>query len=272
MRFLVLLCFLLPVQLIAQDRFDLKSNIHYREGMQDDYMKERCVLDIQYPKSAGNQLPVIIWFHGGGLEVGDKAMPAQLKNQPAVVITANYRFSPKVKVVQIIEDAAAVVAWAFNHASEYGGDSSQIYVSGHSAGGYLTEMVGLDKHYLAKYHIDANRIAGLFPFSGQAITHFTARKERGMKALQPLVDSLAPLYHVRADAPPLYLYTGDRELELYGRYEENAYLARMMKLIGHKHTHLFEFDGYQHGNMPVPAFPLMLHEIYRLNKEYKAHH
>jgi hypothetical protein len=35
---------------------------------------------------------------------------------------------------------------------------------------------------------------------------------------------MAPLYHVRKDAPPLLLITGDRDLELLGRYQENAYL------------------------------------------------
>jgi xanthosine utilization system XapX-like protein len=44
------------------------------------------------------------------------------------------------------------------------------------------------------------------------------------------------LYHVRADAPPLLLITGDRELELLGRYEENAYLMRMMKIKGQPST------------------------------------
>ena len=46
-----------------------------------------------------------------------------------------------------------------------------------SAGGYLTYMVGLDKTLLANHDIDANHIAGLIPFSGHTITHFTIRKE-----------------------------------------------------------------------------------------------
>ena len=98
-------------------------------------------------------------------------------------------------------------------------------------------------------------------FSAQAITHFTIRKERGMADTQPLIDAFAPLFHVRADAPPLVLFTGDREMEMLGRYEENAYWARMMQLTGHKKTQLFELDGYGHGDMPKPSFYLMLKEI-----------
>ena len=82
-----------------------------------------------------------------------------------------------------------------------------------------------------------------------------------MTATQPLIDSLAPLYHVRKDLPPMLLITGDRNLELYGRYEENAYLYRMMKLVGNTTTTLYELQGYDHGGMAVPAFPLLLKEV-----------
>ncbi len=244
-----------------------RSNIHYYNdsvNQTDEYINERCVLDIYYPKNI-KEYATIVWFHGGGLKAGSKEIPEALKNKNVAIIGVNYRLYPKVGAPKYIEDAAAAVAWTFNHIEEFGGDASLIFISGHSAGGYLTSMVGLDKKYLAKYQIDANRIAGLIPFSGQAITHFTVRKERGIKATQPIIDDMAPLFHVRGDAPPMLLITGDRELELFGRYEENAYMMRMMKLKGHKDTKLFELDGYGHG-MTEPAFPLLLNEVKRIVK------
>ena len=137
-----------------------------------------------------------------------------------------------------------------------------MFLSGHSAGGYLASMVGLDKHWLAEYDIDANSIAGLIPFSGHTITHFTVREERGISGTQPIIDELAPLFHVRKDASPMLLITGDRELEMLGRYEENAYLMRMMRVVGHD-TRIMELDGYGHG-MTAPAFPLLLKEVERI--------
>ena len=107
-------------------------------------------------------------------------------------------------------------------------------------------MVGLDKTYLAKHGVDANQIAGLHPFSGHTITHFTPRQERGIAKEKPLIDKYAPLYHVRPDAPPIVLTTGDRDLELLGRYEENAYFWRMMKVAGHKASEIHEFKGRNH--------------------------
>ena len=238
--------------------YHTETNISYRSGDNlDQYMKERCKLDIYIPENA-DDFTTIVWFHGGGLTGGEKSIPERLKNHKLAVVAVNYRLSPKVKSPAFIDDAAAAVAWVFKNISKYGGDPKKIVVSGHSAGGYLASMIGLDKHYLAAYGIDANAIQKLVPFSGQMITHFIIRKERGIPDTQPVVDEFAPLFHVRADAPPLYLITGDRELEMLGRYEENAYMCRMMKLSGHKNTTLYELDGFGHGGMAAPAFDLLL--------------
>jgi acetyl esterase/lipase len=179
------------------------------------------------------------------------------------VVGINYRLFPKIGAPEYIRDAAAAVAWVLKNIEQYGGDTSLIFISGHSAGGYLMSMVGLDKQYLAVHGVDANSIAGLIPFSGHTITHFTVREERGIDGKQPIIDDLAPLYHVRPDAPPLLLITGDRELELLGRYEENAYMYRMMLVAGHTDTRIMELDGYTH-SMTEPAFPLLLKEVERI--------
>lgn len=234
------------------------KNILYREGADlTDYMSERCRLDIYYPANK-DSFATIVWFHGGGITGGEKFIPEEWTEKGIAVVAANYRLSPKVKCPEYIEDAAAAVAWVFHHIVEYGGSVHKIVVSGHSAGGYLASMIGLDKHYLSAFNVDADQIAALVPFSGHTITHFTVRTERGIPGTQPIIDEYAPLYFVKADAPPLYLITGDRELEMLGRYEENAYMYRMMKVAGHTQTKLFEMDGFNHGNMPLPAYPLTL--------------
>ena len=121
---------------------------------------------------------------------------------------------------------------SFKNIKNYGGDSTKIIVSGSSAGGYLTMMVGLDKSYLKKHQIDANDIFALLPLTGHAITHFTVRSENGVSREQPIIDRYAPLYHVRSDAPPIVLYTGDPELEMLGRAEENSGSAGSWNIKG----------------------------------------
>jgi acetyl esterase/lipase len=271
----LLFCLLLinTLAVYGQQSYTTEKGIPYYPDSidnKDAYMTSQCRLDIYYPKGLKN-FATIIWFHGGSLTGGNKEIPKALMDKGYAVIGVEYRLSPKVNAPAYIEDAAAAVAWTFQHIKSYGGNPDLIFISGHSAGGYLGMMVTLDKKYLDKYHIDANRIAALIPFSGQAITHFTIRQERGIKNTQPVIDEYAPLYFVRADAPPVLLITGDREMELLGRYEENAYLLRMMKLAGHKNTRLYELEGFDHGGMPEPAFPLLLKEVAAVTKEITGH-
>lgn len=262
------LFFSFTVVLFSQNiTYHLKENIQYYPDSinhLDSYINERCVLDVYYPKDSAN-FATVVWFHGGGITGGNKEIPEALKDKGIAVIGVNYRLSPKISAPKYIEDAAASISWVFNNINSFGGDSTLIFISGHSAGGYLAAMVGLDKTWLLKHHIDANNIAGIIPFSGQMITHFTIRNETNISSSKPIIDNFAPLYHVRDDAPPLLLITGDRELELLGRYEENAYLMRMMKVVGHNDTKLFELDGYNHG-MAEPAFPLLLNEVRRIKE------
>ena len=270
MKKLVFLLLLTSTFLVsAQQQYAIEKDIHYYPdavNKSDKYIDSQCSLDIYYPKNSKN-FATIIWFHGGGLTGGSKEIPNALLEKGFAIIGVGYRLSPKVKAPAYIEDAAAAIAWAFQHIENYGGRSDMIFLSGHSAGGYLTMMVGLDKKYLAKYEIDANSIAGNIPLSGQTITHFTIRKEMGIKEIQPLIDEYAPLYFVRPDAPPLLLITGDPEMELLGRYEENAYMWRMMKLAGHKRTTLYKLEGFNHGSMVEPAFPLLIKEVEVIKKE-----
>jgi acetyl esterase/lipase len=265
---LLIAILLLAATRIAAQEYQTKHNILYRtaeETKADAYINERCRLDVYYPENV-NRFTTVVWFHGGGLTGGEKFIPETWKNKGIAVVAVNYRLHPKVNCPVYIEDAAAAVAWVFTNIEKYGGDSEKIVIAGHSAGGYLASMIGLDKKWLAKYNIDAENISMLIPFSGHTITHMTIRKERGISDKQPVVDEFAPLFHVRSDAPPLVLITGDRELEILGRYEENAYMVRMMKIAGHTKTKLYELDGFNHGGMASPAYEILLNEIKSLSK------
>ncbi|MGL4992553.1 MAG: alpha/beta hydrolase [Bacteroidales bacterium] len=242
-----------------------KSNIYYHTNAIDEYASSKCLLDIYTPEGK-RDFPTLIWFHGGGLSGGEKHIPEQLKGNGFAIVAAGYRLSPNTLTPDIIDDAAAATAWVFENIGNYGGDTTKIFMAGHSAGGYLTLMLGYDKEYLGRYNIDANRLAALIPYSPQVITHFTNRKERGMGEFQPLVDKYAPLYHIRNDAPPTLLITGDRELELFGRYEENAYMWRMLNLIGHPNAKIMELDGFDHGDMTKPGDFLTIKHINEMLK------
>ncbi|MFM7320486.1 MAG: alpha/beta hydrolase [Armatimonadota bacterium] len=237
--------------------------ISYRDNPRGDAaIAARCVVDLDRP--VGTNRPVVVWFHGGGLTGGSRELPSGLRGKGLLVVGAGYRLSPGVRARTCVEDAAAAVAWTVRNCARYGGDPRRIVVAGHSAGGYLAAMVVLDKRWLAPYRIDPDTLAGLAPMSPQAITHFTVRKERGIADTMPVVDDMAPLHHVRKGAPPILIVTGDRELELLGRYEENAYFHRMLAVVGHRDVVLKELQGYDHGGMAAPAMPLLVKFVERV--------
>lgn len=264
----VIFSILWTVTAFSQENAVEKRDIPYTHKVSDNYALQQCMLDIYFPTDV-KDFPTIIWYHGGGLTGGKKEIPEYLKGKGFGIVGVGYRFSPKVKVEDIIQDAAEAVKWVYEHIESYGGAKDKIVLSGHSAGGYLALMIGLNKAYLQKHGIDADQLMGLVPFSAQAITHFTRRQEENIPINQATIDAYAPIFWVRKEAPPIVLITGDRELEMVGRYEENAYLARMLKVVGHTETRLLELDGYDHG-MVYPALPLLVKEMKRLSAKHST--
>ena len=260
-KYLSFILLLIGLTLQAQETYKTVKDISYiLAGETDGYRKERCKLDVYYPVGKKG-FPTIVWFHGGGLEGGGKHVPEMFMNQGFAVVAVNYRLSPKAQNPAYTEDAAAAVAWAYKHIEEYGGSPRRVFVTGHSAGGYLTLMVGLDKSYLQEYGVDADSIAAYLPISGQTVTHFTIRKERSLPEGIPVIDQYAPCNKARKDTPPFVLITGDRNIEMADRYEENALLASVLKNIGNKKVSLYELQGFDHGQVYVPGCCLVANYI-----------
>ena len=115
-RNVLLVCVLLMCVAMWAQRYQMKTDICYTTKT-DGYAKERLKLDVYYPEDR-KDCPVIVWFHGGGLEAGNKEIPEQLKDKGYVVVGANYRLLPKVHVRETLDDAAEAVAWVFKHIQE----------------------------------------------------------------------------------------------------------------------------------------------------------
>ena len=249
----------LAVTALAQDYAHIKDIPYTSADETDAYRLERCKLDIYYPENTSD-FATLVWFHGGGLKGGEKGLNGMFRNQGFAVVDVNYRLYPKVKCPGYLDDSAMALAWVFNHIAEYGGNPDKIYVGGISAGGYLTLMLVLDKSYLGKYGIDADRIAKAYPVSGQTATHFTIKEERGMNVDIPFIDEYAPSFQSRKEGAPLMLITGDRNLEMLARWEENAHLYAILKYLGHP-VELFELQGFSHNTIWAPASCLIRDDI-----------
>lgn len=150
-RLFLVLCLALSLSLqgfAADGGYRTVRDIAYRPASGDPLIDSMCRLDIYLPADAKG-FPTIIWFHGGGLSGGRREIPEALKGHGMAVVGVEYRLVPQMKVADCVADAAAAAAWVVEHIASYGGDPERIFVAGHSAGGYLTSMIGLDKRWLA---------------------------------------------------------------------------------------------------------------------------
>ncbi len=101
-----------------------------------------------YRPSAAPNLPILVWFHGGGMVLGDLRSGDWVCRELAalaetLVISVEYRLAPEHKFPAGPEDAYACVTWIAAHAHELGGDAARICVGGDSAGGTLSAVACL---------------------------------------------------------------------------------------------------------------------------------
>ena len=175
-------------------------------------------LDILAPDT-GEKMPVFVYFHGGGLEAGDKveaeALASYLVPRGIIVVTANYRMYPEAVFPEYLRDAAEAIAFVKKNIAEYGGDPEKIFTGGTSAGGYISMMLCYDPKYLSPYGIKPTDLSGFVHDAGQPTAHFNVLRERGIDSRRVIVDETAPLYFVgQAEAlpPQLFIYS-DHDME-----------------------------------------------------------
>ncbi|MDR2675972.1 MAG: alpha/beta hydrolase [Opitutaceae bacterium] len=255
---------------VYQTRTDLPYYTDEALAKGDDYQRGQCRLDVYYPSNRTG-FPTVIWFHGGGLTGGRRNMPAGLKNQGIAIVSASYRLSPRGKLPCFFEDAAAAAAWTFKNIAALGGDPGKIFISGHSAGGYLAAMIGMDARWLKPHGLSNRRFAGIAPVSAQMTTHFEVKKQLGDTGAQyrPLIDEYAPLYHAAKNLPPVCLITGDRRIEFKSRVEENALLAVSLQNLGHGQVEFYEMGGLDHAGVSEGGALLVRKFIKRLSAPAK---
>jgi acetyl esterase/lipase len=108
-------------------------------------------LDVYMPAAGAYKAPVVLMVHGGGWYQGDKMDSSVVWNKAvnwvptgAVFISINYPLVPKSDPVQQARSVAQALAYAQQHATEWGGDPAKFILMGFSAGGHLVSLVASD--------------------------------------------------------------------------------------------------------------------------------
>ena len=231
-------------------------DIAYKDDVisQTPYEQERCKLDLTLPADAKG-FPTYVWFYGGGLKNGGKDLNseycveirASLARAGVAVVTPDYRLSPKVKYPAYVDDAAAAFAWTVKHIAAHGGDPRKVFIGGHSAGGYLALLVGMDAERLKPHGLTLGSVAGIAQVSGQVFNHYTVREERGQARYGITSDEAAPAFHIRKSLPPILTIYAQNDM--LSRAEENMFFVTTLKAAGHTENYSLRVDDRDHGTV-----------------------
>jgi acetyl esterase/lipase len=216
----------------------------------------RQKMDVYAPAQAAN-LPVLVFFYGGGWDSGDRkdyGWAAQaLAARGFVVFVPDYRLVPQVHFPAFIQDAAEATARAGELAATYGGDPARLGVIGHSAGAHLAMMIALDRRYMAAVDQPtlikaAAGLAGPYEF-----LPFDVAASRNAFGRAPDPTLTQPVTFARADAPPLWLGHGTDDVVVHD--EDTTILCERMTAVGGR-CEAKLYPGLNHADLIATFSPL----------------
>jgi acetyl esterase len=99
-------------------------------------------------RPAGEALPLLVYFHGGGwvlggLETHDALCRALANASGCAVLAVDYRLAPEHRYPAAADDCYAATVWAVANARALGADPARVAIGGDSAGGNLTAVTAL---------------------------------------------------------------------------------------------------------------------------------
>ena len=160
-----------PVKLlnsvVPSDTYALEGGVAYGPA-------PRQQLDVYRPLAstlpAEGKRPLVVFFYGGTWTTGERAsfrfVGEALAARGAVVVLPDYGRSPVFKYPVFVQDSALAVKWALDNAARLGADPKEVYVMGHSSGGYNTAMVALDARWLGAVGASPKQLAGWIGLAG----------------------------------------------------------------------------------------------------------
>lgn len=100
------------------------------------------------PEGATGDLPVFMFFHGGGWVLGDYPTHERLirdlvVGSGAAAVYVDYTPSPEAQFPTAINQAYAATRWVAEHGREIGVDGSRLAVAGNSVGGNMAAVVAI---------------------------------------------------------------------------------------------------------------------------------
>ena len=232
------------------------ANLHYAVGRAGS-------VDVYRPKPTvpGPGLPLVVFFHGGGWDDGDKNqyrfVGAALAETRLVAVLPNYRLYPHARRADFMADAAQSLAWARAHAVEWGADPAKVFVMGHSAGAHIALLLALDERYLNGVGGTSRWLRGVIGLSGPYdFLPFTEKYLEEIFGPAAAFPDSQPIRFVRAGAPPVFLAHGLKDRRV--RVANTERLAAGLRALGNAVETRY-YDSADHAQVIVALSPVAPH-------------
>ena len=194
-------------------------------------------LDLYSPRRSTRKAdvaPIVVFFYGGRWSSGQRGdygfVGKALAQRGWVAVVPDYRLYPTARFPQFLDDCAHAVAWARQHAREFGGDPDRVVLMGHSAGAYNAAMLGLQPQRLGSVGTPPwlRGVVGLAgPYDFLPITDPVLQSVFGPRERWP---DTQPVNHVGGGAPPMLLLHGSADTTVKPR--NSAALATRLGAAG----------------------------------------
>jgi acetyl esterase/lipase len=231
-------------------------------------------MDYYAPKGAGVH-PIAIIIHGGGYHGGDSKNGSEayvadfLAPAGYAVFSVNYRLAPKYPYPYMVLDVERAVRYIRYHAKDWNADPDKIALVGGSAGGFLSNMVGLlnapgDPKAADPVDRVSARAQAVVSLYAQSSFEFVPLNADVHRLLDPLIAEkgekeaireASPITYVSKDDPPFLEILGDQDE--YIPFSEATNLQTALQKVGVR-CDIIRIPGGKHGTWgwnQIPGVP-----------------
>jgi len=188
--------------------------------------------------AANPKAPTLAFIHGGYWQTNDKENFAffveGLRPLGINLAVVEYTLAPDARLDRIVAEVRRSMQWLADHLGDYGADPSQLYVSGHSAGGHLTACV-----ITLPVVRGGIAISGLYDLEPIRLNYLN--EKLGLDREE--AERNSPLLHIPSTAAELVITYGTAELPELCR--QSIDYARAWLMQG-QHGQLLPIDGADH--------------------------
>lgn len=249
---------LTPFLFAAETRTPTQEGIVY--GIADG---QTLTMDYYAPKGGGIH-PIAIIIHGGGYQRGNSKSGSEaycadfLAPAGYAVFSINYRLAPKYPYPYMVYDVERSIRYIRHNAKRWNADPNKIALVGGSAGGFLSNMVGLlnaPGNARATDPVDqesakVEAVVSLYAQSSMATvplnndTHALLDPLIRQKGREAALKEASPITYVTKNAPPFLLIQGDKDE--YIPFSEDTNLQAALQKAGVR-CDIIRIPGGHHG-------------------------